>query len=140
MCCPDPLWGALRTNTSLKVLRFHGPANYKDDLVDVLANHNSTIQQVVHLADERLDYYCQLNRAGRALVRDLANHNSTIQQVVHLADERLDYYCQLNRAGRALVRDPRTTKEEFVKLLLQRVGQAEILYGLLLDVPALWSM
>jgi hypothetical protein len=105
MCCPDPLWGALRTNTSLKVLRFHGPANYKDDLVDVLANHNSTVQQVVHLADERLDYYCQLNQAGRALVRDL-----------------------------------RTTKEEFVKLLLQRVGQAEILYGLLLDVPALWSI
>jgi ankyrin repeat protein len=105
LCYPDVLWDALRINTSLKVLRFHGPSNYKNDLVDVLATHNSTLQQVS----------------------------------VHLPDQLLHYYCRLNQAGKAMARNPGTTKGEFVRLLVTNIFQVDIIYGLLLDVPALWS-
>jgi hypothetical protein len=96
-------WDALRTNTSVKILHFQGAACCKDMIVDILANDNTTIRRILHVADDSLNYYCRLNQAGRTIARK-----------------------------------PETTKAEFVNLL-RGIDEVEILYGLLQDVPALWS-
>ena len=57
------------TNTTINTLHFQGPACYKDILVDILANDNTTIRRVLHVADDCINYYCRLNQAGRAIAR-----------------------------------------------------------------------
>jgi len=75
-----------------------------------------------------------------AVLEVLATRNTTLQHCVSgNREERIDHYCALNRTGRSLIRSPGTTKAEFVDLIQVRIDDVNILYGLLLDVPALWA-
>jgi hypothetical protein len=75
-----------------------------------------------------------------ALLEVLATRNVTLQHCVSgNREERIDHYCALNRTGRRIIRKPETTKEEFVDLIQVRIDNVNILFGLLSDVPALWS-
>ena len=70
----------------------------------------------------------------------LATRNTTLLHVVSgIREERIDHYCALNRTGRSFIRKSETTKAEFVDLIHVRIDNVNILYGLLLDVPSLWS-
>ena len=75
-----------------------------------------------------------------ALLEVLATRNVTLQHCVcGNREERIDHYCSLNRTGRRIIRKPGTTKAEFVNLIRIRIDNVNILFGLLLDSPALWS-
>jgi hypothetical protein len=80
------------------------------------------------------------NEFSDALLEVLATRNVTLQHCVSgNREERIDHYCALNRTGRRIIRKPETTKEEFVDLIKVRIDNVNILFGLLSDVPALWS-
>ena len=79
---------ALAVNRGLQQLRFVYATSSKsrrgvNALMEALANSNTTLLEVHGLDDARLQYYCDLNQAGRGAVRKFDLSHGDFLAILH---------------------------------------------------------
>jgi hypothetical protein len=128
---PEPIWGALKQNTSLRRLDIPSCVNEpskRERLLELLQEHNTSLHHVVldiqlqTEFDYKIHYWTQMNQLGRMKARgsDTVTDNSSFVDLL-LQAKQIDQLLQGHPNG-AL----RPTPEQY-------------LYGMLRESPGSWS-
>jgi hypothetical protein len=75
-----------------------------------------------------------------AFIDHVEAHNTTLRVCEIDGDTRPKQLCALNRAGRSVLRTTSTTKRLVVDKCLEHINNGSILFGLLREVPHVWSL
>jgi hypothetical protein len=89
---------ALKHNKSLKALRL-GSSYFSPEeeayLVDILEHHNTTLEEVSRVLCGKVKYYCNLNKYGRALIRnEQATTTKDFVDVLSTANDSEEFACE----------------------------------------------
>ena len=81
---------------------------------------------------------CKVSENGMSMFLDaMASTNTTLLEFN--LDERLQFYCNLNAAGRSHIRNVAIRRRTFVHILASCDQSMDVIFGLLTDVPHVWS-
>jgi hypothetical protein len=81
---------------------------------------------------------CKVSENGMSMFLDvMASTNTTLLEFN--LDERLQFYCNLNAAGRSHIRNVAIRRRTFIHILASCDQSMDVIFGLLTDVPHVWS-